>query len=226
MKYTLIAIAALSSSALAQTQNFAFLDSDPSDGSTGVYQYTYDHGTGTWSAPTTISGGWHGWTDISYNTDGTLYGYNHDGAIIWSNEGGGKSISTNAPTQNASGSSYVSFAVDGNNYYFTVAETSKADIYTFDAATDTFTYAGQPNNTLSWSGAWRLDKTAGVNYGYAINGGTSIWNGPGSVPASASPNGANWNGFAAGVIVTPVPEPSSAALLGLGGLALILRRRK
>ncbi len=34
-------------------------------------------------------------------------------------------------------------------------------------------------------------------------------------------------GFAnATVSVTPVPEPSSAALLGLGGLALILRRKK
>ncbi|WP_435896078.1 PEP-CTERM sorting domain-containing protein [Oceaniferula spumae] len=29
-----------------------------------------------------------------------------------------------------------------------------------------------------------------------------------------------------GVIVTVIPEPSSAALLGLGGLALVLRRRK
>ncbi len=29
-----------------------------------------------------------------------------------------------------------------------------------------------------------------------------------------------------GVSVTPIPEPSSTALLGLGGLALILRRRK
>ena len=26
--------------------------------------------------------------------------------------------------------------------------------------------------------------------------------------------------------ITPVPEPSTTALLGLGGLALILRRRK
>jgi hypothetical protein len=33
-------------------------------------------------------------------------------------------------------------------------------------------------------------------------------------------------GGTSGLIVNPVPEPSSAALLGLGGLALILRRRK
>jgi len=33
-------------------------------------------------------------------------------------------------------------------------------------------------------------------------------------------------GSVAGIQITAVPEPSSAALLGLGGLALILRRRK
>lgn len=33
-------------------------------------------------------------------------------------------------------------------------------------------------------------------------------------------------GGTSGIIVNPVPEPSSVALLGLGGLALILRRRK
>lgn len=33
-------------------------------------------------------------------------------------------------------------------------------------------------------------------------------------------------GGTSGIIVNPIPEPSSAALLGLGGLALILRRRK
>jgi hypothetical protein len=34
------------------------------------------------------------------------------------------------------------------------------------------------------------------------------------------------SGGTSGLIVNPIPEPSSAALLGLGGLALILRRRK
>ena len=33
-------------------------------------------------------------------------------------------------------------------------------------------------------------------------------------------------GSVAGIVIVSVPEPSSAALLGLGGLALILRRRK
>ncbi len=43
-------------------------------------------------------------------------------------------------------------------------------------------------------------------------------------------NGSSYTGFNSTNFkvtpVNPVPEPSSAALLGLGGLALILRRRK
>lgn len=46
--------------------------------------------------------------------------------------------------------------------------------------------------------------------------------------APNNPGDALTRGSVAGVIVnfTPVPEPSTTALLGLGGLALILRRRK
>ncbi|MGJ8656005.1 MAG: PEP-CTERM sorting domain-containing protein [Akkermansiaceae bacterium] len=39
-------------------------------------------------------------------------------------------------------------------------------------------------------------------------------------------NGAQWDPNNFVLTVTPVPEPSSTALLGLGGLALIMRRRK
>lgn len=41
-----------------------------------------------------------------------------------------------------------------------------------------------------------------------------------------SPSGSGGEGYFAGYTVESVPEPSSTALLGLGGLALILRRRK
>jgi hypothetical protein len=41
-----------------------------------------------------------------------------------------------------------------------------------------------------------------------------------------SPNGGSGEGYFAGYTVAAVPEPTTTALLGLGGLALILRRRK
>ena len=41
-----------------------------------------------------------------------------------------------------------------------------------------------------------------------------------------SPSGSGGEGYFAGYTVAAVPEPSSTALLGFGGLALILRRRK
>jgi len=44
--------------------------------------------------------------------------------------------------------------------------------------------------------------------------------------AAGGGDGFRVSNFSFSVDVTPVPEPSSTALLGLGGLALILRRRK
>jgi hypothetical protein len=39
-------------------------------------------------------------------------------------------------------------------------------------------------------------------------------------------SGGTGTGFIGGYVVETVPEPSSTALLGLGGLALMLRRRR
>ncbi len=222
MKYTLLALVAISNVTLAQTQKFAFLDADGTDGSTGVYAYTYDHGAGTWSTGSRISTGWDGWTDISFDADGTLYGYNQSSGQIWKQNAG--YITDAAPTADANGSAYVTFAVDNGVFYFGAETTSPIDRYNYDATSGTFTLDGNPNS-LTWSSRWRYDMTDGNEYGYAV-GGTNIWQGPGSVPTNQTPGGANWTGFAAGTVTAPVPEPSSAALLGLGGLALILRRRK
>ena len=75
---------------------------------------------------------------------------------------------------------------------------------------------------------------SGVNDGgYDATGGASVlapnftspspaWGGASSINASYDTDLSLYSGVA----VTSVPEPSSTALLGLGGLALILRRRK
>ncbi len=70
---------------------------------------------------------------------------------------------------------------------------------------------GSTNNSKTWESLW----TAGVLQ----------WNGSnaGSFSDHFSTTGASNN---TGYQLTAVPEPSSTALLGLGGLALILRRRK
>ena len=71
----------------------------------------------------------------------------------------------------------------------------------------------------------------------AGDAGSNIKNWSHYVTSNAIPDGAlsvqiNYNGvggndaYADNIAVSTVPEPSSAALLGLGGLALILRRRK
>ena len=48
----------------------------------------------------------------------------------------------------------------------------------------------------------------------------------GKLTFSVAASGSNTNALLNGVTITLVPEPSSTALLGLGGLALILRRRR
>ncbi|MGB0775242.1 MAG: PEP-CTERM sorting domain-containing protein [Akkermansiaceae bacterium] len=50
--------------------------------------------------------------------------------------------------------------------------------------------------------------------------------GAGTLDVVLTPQGANGFGRYDAVAISSVPEPSSAALLGLGGLTLILRRRK
>ncbi len=61
--------------------------------------------------------------------------------------------------------------------------------------------------------------------GYATFGGANGFTADNIVIAGASNNGSA-RAPIAGFIIETVPEPSTTALLGLGGLALILRRRK
>ncbi len=65
--------------------------------------------------------------------------------------------------------------------------------------------------------AWQADPSS--NFGFAIRG-EEGFNGTGKIFHSAT--GAN----VPQLVVTTVPEPSAIALLGLGGLALVIRRRR
>ncbi|WP_240610614.1 PEP-CTERM sorting domain-containing protein [Rubritalea profundi] len=80
-----------------------------------------------------------------------------------------------------------------------------------DADTLDISYGG----VVFHSGAW--DNTdPGANSPSV--GGINWW--------QAGPNSSGTSAYIDDISLTQVPEPSSAALLGLGGLALILRRRK
>ncbi len=63
--------------------------------------------------------------------------------------------------------------------------------------------------------------------GYALSRGARFYTDNATIVEVRTFANQGINGFAlATAVVNPVPEPSSTALLGLGGLALILRRRK
>jgi len=64
-----------------------------------------------------------------------------------------------------------------------------------------------------------ISYTTGTTTNFHGTSGTSKF---GSLRFESAGGGATWDA----VSVTAVPEPSSAALLGLGGIALIMRRRK
>ncbi|MGB0993266.1 MAG: PEP-CTERM sorting domain-containing protein [Akkermansiaceae bacterium] len=76
---------------------------------------------------------------------------------------------------------------------------------------------------LGYNGGTWVESTGGTNGNYIVFSGQTAAN----LTVSSTNVGGRGpvNGFII-VDTTPVPEPSSAALLGLGGLALILRRRK
>jgi len=109
----------------------------------------------------------------------------------------------------------ISLGADQGN--FSNIESTVIRLYGSDAGTGTALAEITPNGpaTTVWTeqtvsfvatGAQATGQTLGVYFG--VTGGTQ----------------AEWDNVR--LTITPVPEPSSAALLGLGGLALILRRRK
>lgn len=93
---------------------------------------------------------------------------------------------------------------------------SFGDIMLFSFTGDTETFDATSTLTISFTGAnGRIALSGGGDYGGNIN--------------SLNTGNVNFSGTSDAAIridVTAVPEPSSTALLGLGGLALILRRRK
>ncbi|MCP5536457.1 MAG: DNRLRE domain-containing protein [Akkermansiaceae bacterium] len=156
--------------------------------------------TGTWNVNMLREGN-SGWVE------GTVNGAVQNGSATWNHK-------ANPGTTWLGGSSGANAAADRYGSMGSFTLTSGTDV--IDDVIDT---------TLTVGGTGFSDLTALVdhwntgsnNAGFQIYGGTGQW-------GFDSKEGSG----AAQLIIdyTPVPEPSSAALLGLGGLALILRRRK
>ena len=97
-------------------------------------------------------------------------------------------------------------------------------LYYMDGTTRTFITGAEASYSGSAQTEYAVPSTMTFDYvgaGAAVGKALGVefsWEGP-------TTNNGSWIGVD-NVSITTVPEPSSAALLGLGGLALILRRRK
>jgi len=126
---------------------------------------------------------------------------------------------------------------DDSNLWDWMDATSNAPLtLTFSGLNDSLTY------DLNIGQAWNIN-TANTNSTYAVDGQSATnahdsttggayldftglsTDGSGNLVITVTASGGT-DAAVSALVLTTVPEPSSAALLGLGGLALILRRRK
>lgn len=224
LKHTIFALAAMTGAATAATISVNFTEGNAnqqiaSSTTAGIdVQSNWNNTTGgggtagslidstgstTTASITWVSGGlWH---DDSANTDATngvgnaqiARGYLDDG-----NGGTGVDFTVSGiPFANYTAIIYLATDTAGGAYNaFDVNGGSYSTTGTKDR------YSGQPN----WDATNSITVT-GLSGNLVVDG---------------LPRATTTRASIAGIQIVQVPEPSSAALLGLGGLALILRRRK
>ncbi len=240
MKYTLITLAALSSAAFAQTYNAGDVVTFSSVGDLA----SGSNGTVVRNAP-------DGWLRaVEPGAFGTAdYALNAQTGQIWDYQPGATGTVLPQAASWLAGS-VNDFDYSTNSGRFQVRLSAAAagyavgDVVTFNSVGDLVSNANGTvvrNAPDNWLRAVEPDARGTVDY--ALNTQTGqIWDYQPGTTGAVLPQAASW---LAGSVndfdydtntgrfqvrltrdVTVVPEPSSAALLGLGGLALILRRRK
>ena len=139
---------------------------------------------------------------------------------------------------------YTTFSIDPNGVIDSIGGFTATSTSTLDLDFDTIGNFGTMTWTFSGADAFAaeteyyflmstqntavsmLDITSMVDAAFALDTITASYTG-GEAFANKFVDTSNWDQhFEADFTVSSVPEPSSTALLGLGGLALILRRRK
>lgn len=90
--------------------------------------------------------------------------------------------------------------------------------------------AANPNNSISWVDG---SSVSGTHIGWSVTDGRTLAtptltynNDVGSMRNIPVSSHVTLNEYSSTVTITPVPEPSSTVLIGLGSLAIIVRRRR
>ncbi len=247
MKYTLFALAALTGVTSAQSfvanssnelvyvqpdstsvtgaSGFSYraLDYNTADGrvygmTAGRFYSMNPDGSGLASITSAVAN----WDTLAYNTaDGLFYGTKSGGTDLYSlTTGGTEALIANLGVQlqalTFNGTNFVA-----NTYGTSGLDSANGALVAFDAAGNVNTI-GASNYSFKSLG---YDASTGKIHGntniaeYSMNADGTGLASLGNLPSAAIAR-TSLTPYA------PVPEPSSAALLGLGGLALILRRRK
>jgi len=181
----------------------------------------------------------NGWTEIAANHGGAFYanvtdasgGTNHNlymqgrgnGNVLQQSFGGGTadtqgtiSLSMDTGWRNDPNNTGITYSWDLAIY--NVTDSTILDSITYTLAPDGLGGAPDPR-TIETA---RLFTFTYDNTDPALVGDEIAFR----ITTNSSANSFDPTGFIDNIVINAVPEPSSAALLGLGGLALILRRRR
>lgn len=205
----------------------------------GVAPGAGDEGTIATDGTVAATFGWTSTTTITH-TAGTISssadGFNMNGGATWNMSGGsitGRYILVNGQTStavmNISGGT-ISMTDEAGTQHMGVANggtlnVSGSAILDGSFATTNLQIGGSIDIAAGWTGSWKYSQHSGDDWKNLFTAGNITFGGN-TIDGATFDSTFTVSDGGQTIALTAVPEPSSSALLGLGGLALILRRRK